>query len=85
MLARKRQSNGFALFYRGFPDCEVEFVANKTGIVKKTGREPTMEQFAAHPALQDCDPEFLLTWPRRFRLRLATIRELKAIRAFLQN
>ncbi len=61
MLARRKQSNEyrFRVVYEGFPDCEVEYVVNETGIVKKIGREPTMEEFEAHPALQDCDPEFL--------------------------
>jgi hypothetical protein len=48
----------FRVVYIGL-DCEVEYVVNEPGVVKKIGREPTMEELKAHPALQDCDPEFL--------------------------
>jgi hypothetical protein len=59
MLARKRQDNEyrFRVQYIGFG--EVEYVVNGKGIVKTIGRVPTMQEFAAHPACQDCDPEFL--------------------------
>jgi hypothetical protein len=43
----------------GNPDREVEYVVNETGVVKKIGREPTMEEFAAHPFFQGCDFEAL--------------------------
>ena len=59
MLARKKQDNeyGFRVDYMCFG--EVECVVNGEGDVKKIGLEPTMEEFAAHPACQDYGPEFL--------------------------
>lgn len=59
MLARKTQDNEyrFRVKYMGFD--EVEYVVSGKGIVKTIGRVPTMEELAAHPAYQDCDPEFL--------------------------
>jgi hypothetical protein len=37
----------------GFPGCWVQFVVDEWG-TRKTGREPTLEEMAGHPALQNC-------------------------------
>jgi hypothetical protein len=44
--------------YIGFPGCGVQYIVDESGTTK-TGREPTMEEFKAHPALQNCDIDAL--------------------------
>ena len=60
MVARKKQANDyrFRVVYKGMgdPDCEIEYIVNG-GVVTKIGREPTIEEFMAHPACHPCDPK----------------------------
>ena len=56
MLEARKQSNEwyrYTVSTIGFG--EVQYIVHKDGTVKKIGREPTMEELLAHPALQECD------------------------------
>jgi len=60
LTARERESERVVveIVWLGL-GCRAEYAADETGMRKTAGREPTMEDFVAHPALQHCNIEAL--------------------------